>query len=744
MSLFRSFTAYRQLDAMDCGPTCLRMVAKHYGKHYSPQYLKERTYITREGVTLKGISEAAEHLGFRTMAARLTFEQLDTEAILPCILHWNQTHFIVLPPQDYDRTRKKSKILVADPMFGLIKVERKTFLQSWTTAEDGLGIALLLEPTNSFYREDEQHIAPRGFSFLLDYLKPYRRYIAQIFIGMLIASLLSLIAPFLTQSLVDYGINQQNLGFIYLVLTSQLLLFVGNTAIGMIRSWLLLHISVRINMSIISDFLIKLMALPIRFFDTKMVGDITQRINDHSRLEQFVSNTSLTTLFSFVNFFVFSAVMIIYSWTIFAVFLTGSALSVAWILFFMRRRKDLDYARFQTLSENQNNLFEIITGMQEIKINDGETAKRWNWERVQSKLFRINMRSLALEQYQSIGSGFFFQLKNILVSFLSAKEVLSGHISLGMMLSISYIVGQLNSPLDQLLTFIRLAQDARISLDRIGETYEHPDEEKEGDLRPFEELEMNADGQVAENRCIALSGVSFQYGSPDSPFALDDINLKIPFGKVTAIVGASGCGKTTLMKLLLNYYQPQKGRIFVGSTPLSKISPRWWRGYCGVVLTDGYIFSDTIARNISIQEEIDNKRLMYAARMANVESFIQDLPMGFSTKIGNIGLGISSGQRQRILIARAIYKDPQFLLLDEATSTLDANNERKIIENLESFFMNRTVVVIAHRLSTVKHAHQIIVMDEGRVVETGDHRSLTAQKGKYYELVKNQLELGAS
>ncbi|NSL85853.1 peptidase domain-containing ABC transporter [Chitinophaga sp. Mgbs1] len=744
----RTFTTYRQLDQMDCGPTCLRMIAQHYGKHYSLQTLRESSFITREGVTLKGISEAAVKIGFRTCGARLTFEQLDEEANLPCILHWNQNHFVVLPPQNYDRHKKNSKILIADPAHGLVNVSKETFLRSWL-GSSSQGFALLLDPSPAFYEQEEEKKTGRNLTFLYRYLRPYKGYLGQLFTGMFVASLLSLTAPFLTQVLVDYGISQQDIGFIYLILVAQLALFAGSTAIEMIRGWLLLHMSSRVNIAIISDFLIKLMKLPIRFFDTKMVGDITQRISDHSRIEQFLTGTSLNTLFSLVNMLVFSVVLAVYSIPVFLIFIAGSALSVGWISFFLKKRRELDYARFQRRSENQNNLFEIITGMQEIKMNGSETTHRWGWEHTQAKLFKISVSSLSLAQYQHIGFSFFTQLKNILISFLAAREALHGHISLGMMLSISYIIGQLNSPIAQLLSFLQAAQDARISVERLSEIHNREEEEQPHELKPEEAL-LHLTAPAARGRLngtypesgITLENVSFQYGDPGSPMVLDNINLTIPFGKTTAIVGASGSGKTTLMKLLLKFYEPTKGDIHLGDIPLRAVSSQWWRRHCGAVMSDGYIFSNTIAHNISVQDETDQQRLMAAVKIANLDSFVNRLPQGFATKIGNTGRGVSSGQRQRILIARAVYKQPAFLFLDEATSTLDANNEKMIIENLGRFFESRTVLVIAHRLSTVKHADQIIVMDNGRIVEQGDHQTLTALKGKYYHLVKNQLELG--
>lgn len=754
----KGFPFHKQYDSMDCGPTCLKMIAGFYGKNFSLEYLRSKSYLTRDGVSLLGISDAAEAIGFRTLAVKVTVEKLEQDAPLPCILHWNQNHFVVLYKV------KRGRYYIADPGSGLFTLDRDTFLKSWQGKSTD-GIALLLERTEKFYQVDGQQEQAKGFRFLFKYLRPYRSFVFQLLLSMLVGSAFSLIFPFLTQSLVDNGINNQNIHIVYLVLISQLALFAGGMAIELIRSWLMLHMNSRINVAIISDFLIKLMRLPIRFFDTKMIGDIKQRIGDHNRIQSFLTGTALSTLFSMLNLVIFTFVLATYSLKVLLVFSFFSLIGIAWIILFLKRRKEFDYIRFQRMSDHENVLVELISGMQEIKLNNCETIKRWKWERIQARLFHLNIKSLTLAQTQQVGSSFFNQLKNILISFFSATEVMQGNMTLGMMMSVSYIVGQLNSPVQSLLGFIQAAQDARISLNRLGEIHNREDEEKDSQQQ-LSLLSVGKEGHMqyesfianaaeledvqgvqqtdASGADIVLENVSYQYHGPHSPYVLKDVSLHIPTGKITAIVGMSGSGKSTLMKLLLHFYEPVGGRITVGGTDLKNISPKAWRSKCGVVMQEGYIFNDSIADNIGVSDERpDHARLRYAVKTANIAEFIESLPMGYNTKIGAMGNGISVGQKQRLLIARAVYKNPAYLFFDEATSSLDANNERIIMENLQAFYQGKTVLVIAHRLSTVKNADQIIVLEHGRVVETGDHQSLVEQKGKYFELVRNQLELGA-
>ncbi len=727
-----SFPFYKQLDAMDCGPSCVRMIAKFYGKSYSLQTLREKSYLSRDGVSMMGLSEAAESIGFRTMGVSLTPEKLFSTAPLPLVVHWKQNHFVVV----YKVT--KDTVYVADPAFGLVKYTKAEFLKNWISVQqDGekKGLALLLETTPDFYAEEGEVVDKSSFRFLLSYIKPHRKYIVQLILGMLLGSMLQLLFPFLTQSIVDVGINNNDINFIYLILIAQLVLFISRMSVDFIRGWILLHLSTRMNISLISDFLIKLMKLPLGFFDIKLIGDILQRIGDHRRIEHFLTTSSLNIIFSLFNLVIFGIVLAIYSWKILLLFIFGSFLYFLWLSIFMRKRRELDFKRFSKLADNQSKLIQLIYGVQDIKLYHAERQKRWEWENIQGSLFKVNIKSLALTQYQEAGGVFINETKNILITFLAATSVIHGDMTLGMMLAVSYILGQLNSPIEQMINFMHVTQDAKISMERLGEIHKEENEEKE-DLG-----EMII---MPESKTLEIRNLSFQYEGPHSRKVLDGVNLKIPADSVTAIVGVSGSGKTTLIKLMLAFYPPVEGEIRVGDTTLQSLSQQIWRRRCGVVMQDGYIFADTIARNISLGEEyVDPDRLLEAVKMANIKEYIESLPVGYNTKLGTGGQSLSGGEKQRILIARAIYKQPEFLFIDEGTSSLDAENEKVIIDNLQDFFRGRTVVVVAHRLSTVKNANQIVVLDKGKIAEIGKHNELIAKKGKYYELVKNQLELGS-
>ncbi len=727
----KSFPFFSQLDAKDCGPTCIKIIAKHFQRSVELYQIRNLSETTRKGSHMLGLSSAAEAIGFRSLGVKMSLSNL-SDAPLPCILHWNKNHYVVL------YKIKFGTYFISDPAYGLLKYTHKEFLKLWigekANFETEEGIALLLEPTPKFYNNSFATTEKKlGFKYLSTYILKYKLFIVQLIIGLIAASLLQLIFPFLTQSIVDVGIKNQDINFIYLILIAQIFLFLGRTAIEVIRSWILLHLSTRINISLISDFFIKLMSLPIAFFDTRMTGDILQRINDHRRIEQILTTSSLNVLFSLVNLIVFGVVLAYYSLSIFAIFLVGSVLYFLWIAIFLKKRKDLDYKRFSQVSQEQSKVIELINGMQEIKLHNAEKQKRWGWEFLQARLFKISIAGLALEQYQSVGSGFINELKNILITVLSAKLVIDGEITLGMMLAISYIVGQLNSPISQLINFVRELQDAKISLDRLSEIHNKEDEEKLGGQN-ITEIPKNAD--------INLSKVSFRYIGSDQ-LVLKELDLEIPPNRVTAIVGVSGSGKTTLMKMLLKFYDPIEGTIKIGNYDLQNVSQKAWRNECGVVMQEGYIFNDTIANNIAVGVDyVDKEKLAHAVDVANIKEFIETLPLSYNTKIGMEGVGLSTGQKQRLLIARAVYKNPNFLFFDEATSALDANNEKTIMEKLNIFFENKTVVVIAHRLSTVKNAHQIVVLDNGNIIEKGTHTDLVKQKGEYYHLVKNQLELG--
>jgi len=725
-----SFPFYKQLDAMDCGPTCLRMVARHYGKHFTLQTLRENSQINVEGVSLLGIAKAAEAIGMQTMGVSLTWERLQSEAPLPVIVHWEQNHFIVV----YKISR--DKVWVADPAFGLAVYSRSEFLKGWiSTRKEGepKGSVLLLQPSPDFLSHEDEPLKKTGFGYLIRYLAPYKRFVNHLFLGLILGSIIHFLLPVLFQSIVDFGITNQDLSFIYLVLIFQFVLIISRMGIDFIRRWILLHLSTRINIALISDFLVKMMKLPVGFFDTKLTGDILQRVSDHRRVESFLTTSSLTILFSMMNLLVFAVILAIYSIKILLIFLAGSAAYFTWISLFMKKRRTLDHKYFSKQAENQSKLIQIIHGIRDIKLNNAERTKQWEWKEIQAGMFRVNMKSMALNQNQEAGGIFINEAKNILINVLAAIAVLNNDMSLGMLLAVSYILGQLNSPIEQMISFFHRVQDAKISLERLGEIHELEDEyQQQKGLTVLPSIDR-----------LQVSNLAFSYPGAMRRNVVENINLTLKKDTVTAVVGVSGSGKTTLVKLLLGFYQPGSGEIRVGDMSLQMMSPDLWRSHCGVVMQDGYIFSDTIARNIAMGEEnIKSDQLLYAARQACIDDFIDQLPLGYNTRIGQEGLTLSGGEQQRILIARAIYKNPSFLFLDEGTSALDANNERRIMENLQQVFRGKTVLIVAHRLSTVKNADQIIVLDQGKIVEEGKHNGLIARKGHYFNLVRNQLELG--
>ncbi|MFT5819117.1 MAG: ATP-binding cassette subfamily B protein [Crocinitomix sp.] len=731
----KKFPFFKQLDQMDCGPTCLRIVAKYYGKIYSIEYLRERANITQQGSSMGGIAEAAEIIGLKTLGVTVDWEVLSSQAPMPCIVHWRQRHFIVVYKIE------KDKVYVSDPAFGRIVYSKKEFLDGWIPGKDSKETAetvvLLLEASPEFYdSEDEQHSQKVGFKFLVPYFKPYRKTLTQVFLGLFTITLLQFALPFLTQSVVDYGINYENLNFIYLILIAQLVFFISTTSVQMIRDWLMLHMTSRININLLSDFLRKLMRLPVSYFSTKNIGDLLQRIQDHRRVQNFLSTSTLSALFSMLNILAFSVILAYYNLFIFLIFIGGTLLYLLWTVIFLRKRRELDYKFFDLSSGNQSSVIQLLNGMQEIKLNGSMRRRRWEWETIQTRLYKVSIRSLFLQQTQNTGGAFINELKNIIITFLAAGSVIQGYLTLGEMLAVQYILGQLNVPVNNLINFIQTTQDAKISLERISDVHMVEDEE---------DRREDAVKHLPENKTIVLKDLNFKYGGKTSPYVLKNINVEIPEGQVVAIVGASGSGKTTLIKQLLKIIEPSDGKIQVGNIQLSNFSSAFWRTRCGSVMQEGFIFSDTIARNITESDSegmIDKERLLLAVKIANLEGFIETLPLGYNTRIGASGMGISGGQKQRILIARSVYKNPDYLFFDEATSALDATNESEIMAKLHAFFEKRTVVIVAHRLSTVKNADKIIVLEDGAIIEEGNHVELVKKRGKYYELVKNQLELG--
>ncbi|MBE8724570.1 peptidase domain-containing ABC transporter [Flavobacterium hungaricum] len=726
-----------QLDEMDCGPSCLVMIAKYYGKEFSLSFFRESSFITKNGVSLLGISQAAQTIGFETISAKLTLDKLkEKEVELPCILHWNQAHFLVLYKIKKSRLLKKTYYYLADPAHGFIKIDEEDFCKGWI-ASSMKGIALYLTPGNSFFKQKEIK-EQNNFSYLLNYIKPFKWQMTKIFATLFLGSLLTLAFPFLTENLVDKGIKAKNINLVTLILLAQLFLFFGQTIVEIIRNRILLYVGSKININIIADFFGKLMSMPLKYFDAKRIGDLTQRIQDHKRIENFLTSQSVQILFSLINFSVFFAVLAYYKWSLLLVYTCITLLSILWVLYFQRQRKILDYNRFDLLADNQSTTYELVTGMQEIKLNNFEEYKKNQWKELQEKLLKINVKVLNLDQFQLSGYDFLNSLKNIVVTFIVAQNVIDNNLTLGSMLSVSYIIGEMNSPINQLITFFRSLQDAKLSFSRLNEIHNFKVNENQIPYLSTKKYMINdkIDG-------ILLNDISFQYEGPKSEYVLQKINHFIPANKITAIVGSSGSGKTTLLKILLKHYDVTEGEIFVNGKNLKDTKLEEWRNEYGVVMQDGFIFSETIERNIATSDvEIDSEKLENAIKIANLSDFINSLPLGLKTKIGSSGSGISGGQKQRILIARAVYRNPKYLFFDEATSSLDAENERIIMENLNVFFEDKTVLIVAHRLSTVKNADQIIVLKNGKIIEIGTHKELVNKKADYFNLVKNQLELG--
>jgi ATP-binding cassette, subfamily B, bacterial len=801
-----AFHFYKQLNAMDCGPTCIRMVAKEYGRHYNADTLRHIAGYNKAGVSLLGISETAEKIGFRTRGVKLTFKQLK-DAPLPAILHWNQNHFIVL----LSFSRKGMKAKIADPGKGIIPYTKDEFLNHWLSSEnensEPTGVALLLEPTPAFYNEEGEKERKLSWKLVMQYLLQSKWQIGQVFVALVVASLIQLIFPFLTQSIVDTGINTQNLQFVVVVLIAQLMLTFSKTFVDFVRSRLLLRISNILNLQILSDFWIKITKLPLSYFDSHHTGDTLQRISDNRQIQNFLTGSALNTLFSVFNFVVYAMVLVIYNVELFFIFMVGSLFYFAWIRFFLKIRRKINYQTFYLSAKENTATLQLIQGMQEIRLNNAERQKRWEWENIQAQVFKLNFKNLNYNQWQQAGATLINNVQDIAITFIVAKLVIDGQLTLGAMLAVQYIIGQLSGPVNQWVGFVQTAQDAKISMERLNEIHQMDDEERVSHNASQGGHLMRI---LPENKSIVINNLSFTYPGAGNDPVLQNIHLEIPQGKVIAIVGASGSGKTTLLKLLLKVYQQYEGEIRIGGsqTPsnaeseqrvrpnsnrrrktedgiasaqeifhdiefagvprndvesapyqdvnsttsndsrrsgirFETISPSYWRRQCGAVMQDGFIFNDTIAANIAVGEEsIDYNTLLESCETANILSFIETLPNGFNTILGSEGVGLSQGQKQRLLIARAVYKNPEYLFFDEATNSLDANNEKEIVENLGRFFTGKTVIVVAHRLSTVKNADKIVVLHNGEIAEEGTHEELTFSQGRYYELVKNQLELG--
>ncbi len=719
-----------QMDAKDCGPACLKIIAKYYGRYYSQQYLRDLCGITREGVSFLDISYAAEKIGLRSVSLTASINELVFKLPLPCIIHWDDQHFIVV----YKAT--KNRIYVSDPAKGLTSYTLEEFKTKWYKKGQNIGIVMVLEPMANFKQIEAHERIERFKSFenLINYFTPYKKAFGILFFVLLIATGLQAILPFISKAVIDIGIYTRDISFIYLMLLGNIVLLLSLTFSNILRDWVLLHVSTRVNISLISDYLIKLMKLPVSFFENKLVGDILQRAYDHERIRSFVMNNSISMFFSMITFLVFSIILLIYNSVIFFIFITGSLFYVTWILTFLNIRKKLDWEYFDLNAKNQSYWVETVGNIQEIKINNYEDIKRWKWEAIQARIYKLSLKVLKINNAQALGAQFINSLQNIAVVFFCAVAVINGEITFGVMISTQFIIGMMNGPVAQLVGFIQSAQYAKISFMRINEIHQLQDED---DMTSV----ISNNFELPLDKSLIVKNLSFQY-SPQAPLVLKNIYLNIPEGKVTAIVGDSGCGKSTLLKLLLRLYLPSYGEICIGEMNLNNISLRQWRAKCGSVMQEGKLFNDTIQNNIVLNDEnVDYKALQQAVEVANISKEIEAMPQGYQTMIGEMGRGLSGGQRQRVLIARALYKKPDYLFLDEATNALDTINEQKIVKALNNVFKNRTVIIVAHRLSTIRRADQIIVLKSGMVAEVGNHESLMEDKRYYYELIQSQYEL---
>ena len=724
--LINSFPFENQLDSMDCGPACLKIIAKFFGKYYSLQYLRDLCGITREGVSFLDLSYGAEKIGLHTLAIKTDIRNLIDKVPFPCIIHWQNNHFVVV-----HRASKKN-IYVSDPAKGLISYPHGEFIKGWYNYGENEGAILAVEPMADFKQRDIEEKTERikTWENVLSYFTPFRKNFTTIIVIMLLTTFLQGLLPFISKAVIDVGIQTRDVDFINIVLIANIAIIISITISNAVRDWLLLHITARVNIALISDYLIKLMQLPVTFFENKQIGDILQRAQDHERIRSFIMNNSLNLVFSSLTFSVFSIILLIYNPIIFYIFIGGSSIYILWIMAFLNLRKKLDWEYFGIVSQNQSFWVETVGAIQDIKINNYEKQKRWKWENIQAKLYKINLKVINITNAQNLGAQFIQSVNNLIVTFYCAKAVINGEITFGVMISVQFIIGMLNTPLIQFIGFVISAQYAKISFLRINEIHQLKDEE---DITITNHINM------AQNKSLVIRNLSFQY-SPNNPFVLRQIYLMIPQGRITAIVGGSGSGKSTLLKLLLRLYQPSYGDIMIGNMNISNLSLRLWRDQCGVVMQDGKIFNDTILNNIVLDcEHIDYEKLREAVTIAHISDEIEQMPLGYQTKIGEVGRGLSGGQKQRLLIARALYKSPEYLFLDEATNALDAINEYKIVNALNHAFIKRTVVVIAHRLSTIVNADQIVVLRDGMIIEAGTHKELMAREGHYYDLINKQM-----